>query len=809
MANKKSNFLSGFDTVHVVQWGILLILTAVFTVILYPSLVIKEHTYKLGEVADRNIKAPNDFFIEDRQATDKKRQDAIRKIRTVYDFDKRVTARLVENIDKAFATLEKIYTPPLPLPADSPPPSEPALAAAGEEIQPSVPALPTPTPDETALHLKPQFEKFLGVSIRDGAYQILLREKFSTTISDPVIGILKEIQNNGVVVDKEQLLAETDRGITLRNLASNLEHVTTRLRAYYGLEQAKTMVRIIGDPILKDYSYQQRNLIVDLVERLILPNITLNRIETQQRRQQSVAQVKTVLYQIKAGEMILREGERVTPIQLKKLQSIQSPINKDQVFASSFGAALLLMCILVTVYHVQMNRNVNFDPHKLRNLLLLASVLAASFFMSKLSMSLGAILTQQGMYPMSVDSIYYGLPIAAGAMIICLFLNLEIAIAFGLVSAISMALFFQNRFGLFVYFFLNSTLAAYWVQPCRGRKVFIQAGLKLGLLNVLTVTALCLYTNQFDPIHLMWNWAFAFLGGIGVGIITLGLAPLIELGFGYTTDITLLELANLDQPLLRNLMIQAPGTYHHSIIVGSLVEAAAAQINANPLLGKVCGYYHDIGKVNKPLYFIENQQSGKNKHDKLAPSMSSLILISHIKHGVEIATSKKLGREIIDTIRQHHGTSLIKYFFDKAQQQRGEHAVKIEDFRYPGPKPQTREAGLVMLADVVEAACRTLDNPTPARIQGLVQNLINKIFSDGQLDNCELTLKDLHNIAKSFNKILNGIYHHRIEYPDSSAPRNGKGKNGNSDRQPAKQAKNLPGKDKGNSSDHLKRLGLS
>jgi rRNA maturation RNase YbeY len=242
--------------------------------------------------------------------------------------------------------------------------------------------------------------------------------------------------------------------------------------------------------------------------------------------------------------------------------------------------------------------------------------------------------------------------------------------------------------------------------------------------------------------------------------------------FDYTTDITLLELANLDRPILRRLMIEAPGTYHHSVIVGTLVEAAASEIGANPLLARVCGYYHDIGKVNKPLYFIENQK-GKNKHDKLAPSMSSLILIAHVKDGVEIARKNKLGSMIIDTIKQHHGTSLIKFFYEKAKQRKGEDSVNIDDFRYPGPKPQTREAGLVMLADAVEAASRTLENPTSSRIQGLVQNLINKIFSDGQLDACELTLKDLHNIAKSFNQILSGIYHHRIEYPDQRAAANG------------------------------------
>jgi putative nucleotidyltransferase with HDIG domain len=249
------------------------------------------------------------------------------------------------------------------------------------------------------------------------------------------------------------------------------------------------------------------------------------------------------------------------------------------------------------------------------------------------------------------------------------------------------------------------------------------------------------------------------------------------------------------------------------VIVGSLVEAAASEIGANHLLAKVCGYYHDIGKVKKPLYFIENQKTGKNKHDKLAPSMSSLILIAHVKDGVEIARENKLGQVIIDTIRQHHGTSLIKYFFEKAKQRRGEDAVNIDDFRYPGPKPQTREAGLVMLADVVEAASRTLDNPTPSRIQGHVQNLINHIFSDGQLDECELTLKDLHKIARSFNQILNGIHHHRIEYTEkrATAGENGKGrpKNGSPDRQQAKQAHRLTEEDTTNSSGHLKRLGLS
>ena len=264
---------------------------------------------------------------------------------------------------------------------------------------------------------------------------------------------------------------------------------------------------------------------------------------------------------------------------------------------------------------------------------------------------------------------------------------------------------------------------------------------------------------------------------------------------------------------MKSLMISAPGTYHHSVIVGNLVESAAEAVGVNPLLARVSAYYHDIGKIRKPQYFIENQRNGKNKHDKLAPSMSSLILVSHIKEGVEIGREHKLGEVIIDGIRSHHGTSLIRYFFEKAKLLKGEDAVKEEDFRYPGPKPRTREAALVMLADVVEAASRTLENPTPARIKGLVKSLMDRILSDGQLDECAVTLKELHKIAASFNTILNGIHHHRIEYLDQrqTLDENGRGKakDGHPDRQPSKTASDIAAEDQPADPDHLRRVKAS
>jgi putative nucleotidyltransferase with HDIG domain len=216
------------------------------------------------------------------------------------------------------------------------------------------------------------------------------------------------------------------------------------------------------------------------------------------------------------------------------------------------------------------------------------------------------------------------------------------------------------------------------------------------------------------------------------------------------------------------MIMEAPGTYHHSIVVASLVEAAAEAIGANPLLAKVSAYYHDIGKIRKPLYFIENQRNGENKHDRLSPRMSGLIIISHVKDGFELASKIKLGRQIMNIIKQHHGTSLVSYFYEKSKKDRDPsiRSLPESDFRYPGPNPQSREAGLVLLGDVIEASSRALSNPTPSRIKNLVRDRIEKVFMDGQLNECELTLRDLNKIAESFNRILNGIFHHRIDYPE-------------------------------------------
>jgi putative nucleotidyltransferase with HDIG domain len=340
--------------------------------------------------------------------------------------------------------------------------------------------------------------------------------------------------------------------------------------------------------------------------------------------------------------------------------------------------------------------------------------------------------------------------------------------------------------------------------------------MKVSVVNFAMALSFQIFSESLFTMQAIYCVIFAAIGGIINAFLVTGTIPLIENLFYYTTDIKLLEQANFDSPVLRELMVRAPGTYHHSVLVGNLVEAAAEAINANPLLARVAAYYHDIGKSSKPFYFIENVGQSDNRHDRLAPSMSALILIAHVKEGAELAKEHRLGQPIVDIIRQSHGTGLITYFYQKAKNlaaQEGK-VVDEQEFRYPGPKPQTREAGLVLLADHVEAASRTLADPNPSRIQGMVQKIINNIFIDGQLDECELTLKNLHEIAKSFNRILAGIYHQRIDYPEPAYKEKEKGNGAKrnlegSNHESAKGSPDRPEEDKKGSGEDLKRLGIS
>ncbi len=784
---KTKNILNDFfESKIIFSLTLIMLISVIVVIVLYPNIVAQKYCYKIGDIAKIDIKAKKDFLVTNAPATNLKKKLVRDSVLSVYDYNVNLASALDEKVNDAFLCVRKIFE------------------ESGDMTQ---------AKDKSAFvwAKKKEFEKKIGISISDNIYKMLEKEKFSHNITEYINIILSKIFENGVVANKDILLNEADKGIILKPVNGREEEIAESLKRFYSMQQAKVMVRIIGKPILKDVNHNITDSVVDIAQNLIKPNITFNASETEKRRAKAEKEVVPVKDLVKTDEMIIREGEKVSESHLVKLDAIALDNNRNQTIRKGIGSAFLIISLLLVIYFIYFKYLPKDRAEANKNLFFVASVFIIFFVIIKISSSISLAVYENANISLVYSDILFGIPLAAGAMIICLFLGMNTAMAFSIIISICAGIIIENGFEFFIYFLLSGFISSFWTKDCKEHKSLIKAGAKIGLFNALFAIVINLYNTDDLLPKLFWDLGFAFSGGITSGIITVGMAPIVEIIFGYNTYMKLLGLANLESPILKRLMIEAPGTYHHSIIVSSMAEAAASAIGANPLLAKVCGYYHDIGKIEKADYFIENQRNGKNLHNKLSPSMSGLILVAHVKNGVKFAKQYKLGKDIINAISQHHGTSLISYFYNKAKQQKGEDAVNIEDFRYPGPTPQTKEAGIIMLADVVEAASRTLENPTHSRIRGFVQDIINKIFSDGQLDNCELTLKDFHKIAKSFITILNGIYHHRIEYPDSVSSGNGKKKvkDGDSDKDRTKETQNkreeTPEKDKG----ILKRLGLS
>ena len=380
------------------------------------------------------------------------------------------------------------------------------------------------------------------------------------------------------------------------------------------------------------------------------------------------------------------------------------------------------------------------------------------------------------------------IPYALAPMILAVLLRTNLGL-FSVVGTSLMGAFLMDEAAILAFLVMSTLcgLAAVLVtRQVRKRGRLLRAGFYVGGATVLLACSFDLISLQSLMHGGMIEWqafgikvASAFGIGLVTGMIVSGLLPLLESTFTLTTDISWLELSDLNHKLLRRMQLEAPGTFHHSMVVASLAEAAAEDIGANPMLCRVCSYFHDIGKLNKPEYFIENQGEA-NPHDSLTPTMSALVIIAHVKDGVDMAIKNKLNPRIIEVIREHHGNSLVYYFYRKAQEQRRAQEEKVHEglenpedlpdvgeknFRYPGPSPQSKESGIISLADAVESASRSLKKPTPGKIRALVDEIVFNRIKDGQLDNCGLTVNDLKLARDSFSKTLRSMMHSRIDYP--------------------------------------------
>ncbi|MCX5713052.1 MAG: HDIG domain-containing protein [Candidatus Omnitrophica bacterium] len=346
--------------------------------------------------------------------------------------------------------------------------------------------------------------------------------------------------------------------------------------------------------------------------------------------------------------------------------------------------------------------------------------------------------------------------------------NLELPFLLSAACGLTIASIYGNNLNLGLMFLISGSVSAMTVVHARKRSVVIRSGVLMGIIQAL----LLLFVTNFN-FYYPYRYLLAFLNGVACGVIVIGILPVFEYLFRTVTNISLLELADFNHPLLQRLIMEAPGTYHHSLVVGNLAEAACRPIGANALLARIGAYYHDIGKLDKSGYFIENQDVPLNKHDALSPSMSKIVIMNHVKEGVELANKYHLNPKLIEFIAQHHGNSLVYYFYRRALENlEEEQDVQEEGFRYPGPKPSSKETAVVLLADSVEAATRSLKEPSPSKVEEVVHKVINNKFIDGQLDECDLTLRDLEKISAIFIRILSGIYHSRIIYPESTKSEN-------------------------------------
>lgn len=425
----------------------------------------------------------------------------------------------------------------------------------------------------------------------------------------------------------------------------------------------------------------------------------------------------------------------------------------------------LLVVILFSIMYRDMIRYKPDIQSKYSSIFLLLLLLSSNFLIGR---TFFYVLEGFSIWLGTFDPaiLMFAVPLATGCMLAALLVDVHTAILFTVITSLMAGVWLNNPL-YSIFTFAAGLTAAFSVIRCKKRSAILRAGLSVSLVCMVTSLILSLLAGEFFSIKTIESLGMALLNGIIVATLVSALLPVFEHFFKLTTDISLLELLDLNHPLMRELLVEAPGTYHHSIIVGNLVEAAAETVGINPLLARASAYYHDIGKIKMPEYFIENQVGPVSMHDKLTARMSSIILIGHIKEGVELAKQHKLPQSIIDILQQHHGTSVQTYFYEKAKEQHDRSSPQIseEDFRYPGPKPQTRIAALVLMADACEAASRVLADPTPTRVSALVEKIINHCFIDGQLDNCELTLKDIQEIKIYFVYLLTSMHHRRIDYP--------------------------------------------
>ena len=588
----------------------------------------------------------------------------------------------------------------------------------------------------------------------EGIFLLTTGEDLTPFSSDLPL-ILNEFYQTGMVEGTEDLPFADNRKALILKGDQEISVSEDQL-----LDVSKARERLLSLALVK---FEHDQILVkamyEIGSRFLVANLTLNPNEIEARRQAALEAVTQHKGMVLKGEIILAKNQKVAREDLEKLYSlsqfrIKTGLRSDPwhfvfpLLGRIFFAGAVILGLALFLYFVK--PEVFFDNRK--------------FAMIVSALVLEMILTYLILFRWQLSE--YLIPVAIASMALTILLDVEVGLVFTFCLGILLGVVNYFDFKLAFITIVAGSLACFSVKEVAHRYRFYRPMLYVSFAYVVFI-----YFSE--SLKLSPSGSILSLCGYGLfngfisTILTIGLLPIFESLFDVTTDITLLELSDLNHPLLKRLSLEAPGTYHHSIIVGNLAEAGAKAIGANTLLARVGAYYHDIGKVDKPEYFVENQMGAKSKHEKLTPSMSALILESHVKEGVEMAEEVNLPQAVIDFIHQHHGTTVMRYFYNKALEQGAGPDLK-DEYRYPGPRPHSKETAMVMLADAVEAASRVLEDPKPSRLKSLIKKIIDSKLQAGELSDSDLTFKELSAIEHAFLPVLISIFHPRVEYPETA-----------------------------------------
>ncbi len=675
------------------------------------------YRYREGDIARERIVAPYTFRIEKDETTLRRQQEAAASnVPPVFVVDARVSGEMFER----FATFqEKALGVVL----------DPSIGAADKRDRVRALGVPLSAEAATALAAPGRARRALE------GLNTWLHESYET-------GIVSSEKHGGLVLNNNRLTLRDGGAEQPRAVGQLLDRREALQRV-----DAHAQDALSGDP-------RGVKLVNELALAFVEPNVVYDRAETEWRRVQAQGGVPAQIGFVQKDELIVDANQRITRDNLLKLRSLANLESSRRVrsdFLYPPVARMLLMLLFIAVFSVYLRIEL---PQVFRD----NSMLALFALLTVVVMALGEL----GVGVLGLSE--FAVPLALAPLVVASLIEKRPALMFTMLLTVVATSVSGMRAPFVPVAAMGGVTAVYSVSHLRHRWHFARAFLTITLANFAAILAWDL--ARVTPFNVLladsaWGAVNAF---VAVAMAFLLLPP-IEQMLGLTSDITLLELSDLNRSLLKRLQLEAPGTYHHSMVVGSLAEAAAEGIGANSLLVRVMAYYHDIGKLAKPEYFAENELAGpRSRHDRLAPSMSALIVRSHITGGVEMARKHRLPRAVVEAIPEHHGTMVMAFFYHKALEH--DPTLRAEDFSYPGPKPRSKETAILMLADGVEGASRALAEPSPSRIRGLIARIFEERIQQGQLDDCGLTLQELAKIREAFFPVVTAIFHVRAPYPE-------------------------------------------